>query len=318
MTALARSEPAPLTLLQRVRGSYLGLAIGDALGATVEFMTPREIQHQFRHQQGRHRDIIGGGWLRLPQGMVTDDTTMALALGDALIARHAVEPRAIADAFDQWMRAKPVDIGHTVRAGISRYRRSGSTQSPEDAMSGGNGACMRCLPIAIATLGADEATVRHASRLQAHITHHNALSDAGTETVLLMLQACYRGSNLLQQLHQHAHPLAEQHREFNFRRRRCDNPSGFIGDTLRVVFEGLFDSAGFEECLIEVVNRGGDADTTGAIAGMLAGAYYGEQAIPARWLKALDPAIRRAVILQSESLLAMAPLALGDPTPLEA
>jgi len=306
------SQPS---LLQRVRGSYLGLAVGDALGATVEFMTPAEIRHQFRHQRGRHREIVGGGWLRLPPGQVTDDTGMALALGDALIARHAIDPHAIADAFDRWMRAKPVDIGHTVRAGIARYRRTGEIEAPADPMSGGNGACMRCLPIAIATLGADESTVRRASRLQAHITHHSELSDAGTETVLLMLQAFFRGSSLLQQLHRRAHPLAEQHREFNFRRRRCDNPSGFIGDTLRVVFEGLFDRAGFEECLLEVVNRGGDADTTGAIAGMLAGAYYGEAAIPPRWLKALDPAVHRAVVLQSESLLAMAPLAGVTPVP---
>ncbi|WP_210394813.1 ADP-ribosyl-[dinitrogen reductase] hydrolase [Motiliproteus sediminis] len=309
MSALVLNNPPPerdATLLERVRGSYLGLAIGDALGATVEFMTPTEIAHQY----GVHRDIIGAGWLKLKPGQVTDDTTMALALGRAIIDRHAIEASAIAHSFDAWMRAKPVDIGHTVRAGIRQFRLQGTTVMPDDEMSAGNGACMRCLPIALATFGCSEAEVRAASRCQAHITHNNPLSDAGTETVILMLQALLGGHPLGQQLHRFAQPLATSHHVFNFRRRACRNPSGFIGDTLRVVFEGLFDTGSFEDCLVEVVNRGGDADTTGAIAGMLAGACYGERAIPARWLKALDGEIRREVVQQAESLVAMAPVAL--------
>ena len=71
--------------LDRALGAYLGLALGDALGATVEFMTPREIAHQFAHQGGVHRHIVGGGWLKLAPGQVTDDTTMSLALGEALL-----------------------------------------------------------------------------------------------------------------------------------------------------------------------------------------------------------------------------------------
>ncbi len=303
MTALARNRPAAVSpdLLARVEGSYLGLAIGDALGATVEFMTPGEIQHQY----GEHREILGGGWLRLKRGQVTDDTTIALALGEAILDVGRIDAQRIALAFDQWMRSKPVDIGHTVRAGISHFRRTGDPRMAEDEMSAGNGACMRCLPIAIATLGADEGVVRAASRTQAHVTHNNPLSDAGTETVILMLQALFRGEPLLQQLHERAHPLAEQHKAFAFRRRPCRNPSGFIGDTLRAVFEGLFDTDSFERCLVEVVNRGGDADTTGAIAGMLAGACYGREAIPARWLRRLDPAIQHRCLTQARALLAL-------------
>jgi ADP-ribosylglycohydrolase len=69
-------------LLARAEAAYLGLALGDALGATVEFMTPREIVHHF----GVHREIVGGGWLKLKPGQVTDDTTMSLALGEAILA----------------------------------------------------------------------------------------------------------------------------------------------------------------------------------------------------------------------------------------
>ncbi|WP_426415230.1 ADP-ribosyl-[dinitrogen reductase] hydrolase [Aestuariirhabdus sp. LZHN29] len=300
----ATAKPSAPSVAERVRGSYLGLAVGDALGATVEFMTPREIAHDY----GVHRNIVGGGWLRLKPGQVTDDTTMALALGSALLADRSIDPLPIAEAFSQWMRAKPVDIGHTVRAGIAHYRRTGHTAMPEEEMSAGNGACMRCLPIAIATFGLDETRVRAASRAQAHITHNNALADAGTEAVILMLHGLWRGETLHQQLAQHVQPLAEKHPAYGFRRRPCLNPTGFMGHSLRVVFEALFDSDNIEQCLIEVVNRGGDADTTGAIAGMLAGAAYGENDIPSRWLDALDPDISQQCISQANRLLGLAPL----------
>ncbi len=91
-------------IVDRARAAYLGLAIGDALGATVEFLTPREIRARY----GVHRDIVGGGWLNLPAGQVTDDTTMALALGEAILgADGEVRGEDCARAFDAWMRARP-------------------------------------------------------------------------------------------------------------------------------------------------------------------------------------------------------------------
>src|SRR5664279_3482379 len=97
--------------IDRALGAYLGLAIGDALGATVEFMRPREIALQY----GVHREIIGGGWLKLARGQVTDDTTMSLALGTALLQAgeqalraHAngddAVVRMIGESFSQWLR----------------------------------------------------------------------------------------------------------------------------------------------------------------------------------------------------------------------
>ena len=77
-------------------------------------------------------------------------------------------------------------------------------------------------------------------------------------------------------------------------------------DTVQTVFDGFFETSDFEECLVRVVNRGGDADTTGALAGQLAGALYGAAAIPRRWLKQLDPAVRAAIENQTPALLALA------------
>jgi ADP-ribosyl-[dinitrogen reductase] hydrolase len=276
------------------------LAIGDALGATVEFMTPREIAAQYKV----HDTIRGGGWLRLKPGQVTDDTTMALALGQSILEHGRVTAEGAARAFDDWMRAKPVDIGSTVRRGILNYRKTGQTETPENEHDAGNGAAMRVLPVALATLKLIEDAVRLACRLQAHVTHHCALSDAATETVALMVRDALLGADKLRLLHERAHPLARQHAEFTFRAvRQQGNPSGYVPDTMRAVFQAFFDTDSFEECLIDVVNRGGDADTTGAIAGMLAGAVYGRRAIPARWLEALDPVIRTTCETQAAALI---------------
>ncbi|MFB0936712.1 MAG: ADP-ribosylglycohydrolase family protein, partial [Propionivibrio sp.] len=111
---------ANASFVARAEAAYLGLAVGDALGATVEFMTPREIARQY----GVHREIRGGGWLNLKPGQVTDDTTMALALGRAIIADGGeVKAMSCASAFDAWMRGKPVDIGNTVRRNLISFRR---------------------------------------------------------------------------------------------------------------------------------------------------------------------------------------------------
>ena len=98
----------------------------------------------------------------------------------------------------------------------------------------------------------------------------------------------------------HAHPA------FDCRGKRRENPSGYIVETMQAVFQAFFASDSFEGCLLDVVNRGGDADTTGAIAGMLAGARYGLEAIPRRWLKALDSRVRDACEAQALALLSVA------------
>lgn len=301
---LTRAVDAGDAVRRRALGSYLGLAVGDALGATLEFMTPREIQTDYRV----HREITGGGWLKLRKGQVTDDTEMALALGRGILSAGTVEAQAIAEAFSAWMRTKPVDIGNTVRRGIAHYRQSGETQMAENDYDAGNGACMRCLPIALALLGAEVEAVDRANRIQAHVTHHNELSDAGALCVIRMVQTALLGGERAS-LKQLAEDLVEQERRFNFERRRAENPSAYIVDTLKVVFQALFATDTFESALIDAVNRGGDADTTGAIIGMIAGAFYGLEAIPARWSRHLERAIKQEIIHQAQALLALSPFA---------
>ncbi|MEZ5628836.1 MAG: ADP-ribosylglycohydrolase family protein, partial [Rhodocyclaceae bacterium] len=179
------AQGADDTLRRRAIAAYLGLAIGDALGATVEFMTPNEIRHKF----GEHREMVGGGWLKLKPGQVTDDTSMSLALGEAILANGRVDALATARAFDAWMRAKPVDIGNTVRRNLISWRRSGEPEAPPSEHDAGNGAAMRVLPLALATYGHPPEDIVAASRAQAHVTHNNELSDAACETLVAMLHA---------------------------------------------------------------------------------------------------------------------------------
>lgn len=289
------------TLDERAVGAYLGLAVGDALGATTEFMTPREIKAQF----GVHDRIRGGGWLHLRPGQVTDDTEMSLALGRSIIACDGVDANSAAQAFSDWMRSKPVDIGNTVRRGLVHFRTTGKPGVEPNEYDAGNGACMRSLPVALAYWRASAQALQTASRTQAHITHNNPVADAGTETLLAMLVAALRGE-FKDELRRLADGLVARFAEFRFDHKPIANPSGWIVETLQVVFQAFFAHDNPGSILIDVVNRGGDSDTTGAIAGMLAGAYYGLDAIPAEWLKTLDREISQACREQAEQLLQLA------------
>ena len=300
---LARLESTiPAELLQRVTGAYLGLAIGDALGATVEFMLPSEIKHAY----GRHDSIRGGGWLKLKRGQVTDDTTMALALGEAILQQGSVDALAIAKSFHEWMKQKPIDIGNTVRRGIVHFRYSGIPVVPASEQDAGNGACMRCLPIALFTYGQSVERMKAASKRQAHVTHNNVWSDAACECVVEMIQNACDGQDKTDMLKGPVASLIKRFPQFAFRAKHSENPSPFIVETLHAVMQAFFDTEDFESCLIDVVNRGGDADTTGAIAGMIAGSYYGFAAIPKRWLQALDKDIYARCESQAVALIELA------------
>ena len=291
------------TIYDKAKAAYLGLAIGDALGATVEFMTPNEIKEKYIV----HRNITGGGWLKLKSGKVTDDTEMSLALGVALISCNEVNARSIAEAFSEWMRTKPVDIGNTVRRGIMYYRNHDETSVPKSEFNAGNGACMRSLPIALATFGSEWETMVRASRIQSHVTHHSDLSDQGTEHVIELVQMALSGYSI-NELENYSRAFGSENPKYCITKSRMTNPGGYIVETLQAVLQAFYSTENFESCLIDVVNRGGDADTTGAIAGMLAGAYYGTDSIPKRWLKSLDKDIASLCTEQAEQLISIAPI----------
>ena len=288
-------------VLNRALGAYLGFACGDALGATVEFMTPKQIQK--RH--GVHRDIIGGGWLGLEAGQVTDDTQMSLALGQAIIDHQGWNLQAVADNFVAWLESNPPDIGNTCRRGITRYRDSGELSGLPRDDDAGNGACMRNLPVVLTTLNHPD-YFRDWSLQQSHITHNNPLSNAATLTLGRIVNHLINRQDM-DACKQEAELLIGQYSEFAY----CPYPgkaSGYIVDTVQTVLHYFFNTDSFESCLIATINQGGDADTTGALAGMLAGAKYGVEQIPERWLKQLDQRIVTAIQQQTAELVRLAGL----------
>jgi ADP-ribosyl-[dinitrogen reductase] hydrolase len=271
-------------------------------------MTPREISRAYH---GPHRDIIGGGWLRLKPGQVTDDTTMSLALGEALLqgAQRGTpfDVQLMAEAYAGWWRGKPVDCGNTCRRGILRFITDGSLAGPFNDGDAGNGALMRNLPVALATLEQPQ-RLRSASLGQAHITHHHPLSDAATlafGALLHTLLGVAEPRQALPACRAIADRLVAEHPEFRFDP-YPGRASGYVVDTVQTVLHHFFNEPDFESAVIAAVNEGDDADTTGALTGMLAGAMCGAQALPKRWLAKLDRGVRLAITDQTSALLALA------------
>ena len=276
----------------------MGLACGDALGATLEFLSPQQIRQRY----GVHREICGGGWLNLQAGQVTDDTQMCLAIGQAIIARQGWDIKAIADHFLAWMQTDPPDIGNTVRRGINRYRDTGELFSLPLPDAAGNGACMRNLPVAIFSLFQPDRLAEY-SLQQSHITHNHPLSDAAVLSFGRITQALILGRDMMV-VNAEISALISAHPQFEFKP-YPGKASAYIVETVQTVLHCFLNTSSFEDCLIATVNQGGDADTTGALAGMLAGAHYGLAAIPERWLQALDQQVVREITAQTRELLVL-------------
>jgi ADP-ribosyl-[dinitrogen reductase] hydrolase len=298
---MSSSFPLLEDLIRRAQAAFLGLAIGDALGATTEFLTPSEIR--FRHKI--HRRMIGGGWLNLKPGKVTDDTEMSLCIARAIDEAGGWNLRGIAEHFAGWLRSKPIDVGATCRRGISDFIVKGQLEKPYSDWDAGNGAAMRMLPVALFTLG-DEDLLERYTLEQAHLTHNHHLSDAGCLAVGKLMHQALLGVKL-PQLHTIVRDLGSQQPKFRCNHYRGE-ASAYVVETLQTVFHYFFSTGNFEECLIGVVNQGGDADTTGAIAGMIAGAFYAGEPMPRQWLKKLDPTIKVEGMILAERLVRLSPL----------
>ena len=291
-------------IVGRAKGAFVGLAIGDALGATTEFMTPQEIKLQY----GVHKQIIGKGWLYLKAGQVTDDTQMSICIGRAIRDSQGWNLTAVADEFANWVKGRPIDVGSTCARGIRNYILYQTLEAPPSRWSAGNGALMRMLPVALYTLGNEESLDQYVVE-QAHLTHNNPLSDTACIFFGRLLHEAMMGGQLGPLLMQ-TKGFVNEHPDF------CYDPypgksSAFVVDTVQTVFNFIFSTDNFEDCLIGTVNQGGDADTTGALAGMLAGALYGVEGIPKRWLKRLDSRVYSEVDALAEYLVDHSPALLS-------
>ncbi|WP_373280626.1 ADP-ribosylglycohydrolase family protein [Methylomonas koyamae] len=198
------------------------------------------------------------------------------------------------------MESGPVDVGNTCRRGILRFRDRGELSGDPRDDEAGNGACMRNLPVVLATLRRPE-LFELWSLQQSRITHHHPLSDAGTLALGRIAGLLIDGQDAAA-CREVADGLVGRFAEFAYDP-YPGRASGYIVDTVQTVLHHFFNSDSVESCLVATVNQGGDADTTGALAGMLAGAKYGVDDIPQRWLHRLDSAVAAQIRSQTDALL---------------
>ena len=278
------------TLRDRYRGCMLGLAVGDALGAPLEFLERDEIAERY----GTVREMIGGGWLQTEPGEWTDDTQMALAIARSVVRSEAVEPADVATLFVEWFNSRPKDVGNTTtRAlqhlvdGVSWNEAGARTLKELGGSAPSNGSLMRTAPIALANRGDNEALIRHSIDIS-RITHADPLAcwscvalDLGISALLTESGDAIRAAAAVPQEDVMRAVMRSSVHRGEVR------SGGYVLDTLQSAFWAFRHQDGFEEVVVAAVNLGGDADTIGAVAGALAGARYGASAIPERWLGVL-------------------------------
>lgn len=250
----------------KVAGAIYGFAIGDAMGATTEFMTAEQIQKKY----GQVTDIIGGGWLDLNPGEITDDTQMTMCVMNAIMKR----PRTLdmfvkycEDNFIHWINSNPKDIGAQCSRAIHDLMFGIRNKIDDKAL--GNGSLMRAMPLAVLNLPFH-------NMIQGRITHNNHECSS----------IIFKYSGLIQDY------MNDKYKDlYSDNIKGLLEPSGYIVNTFNnSVYWSLSNS--FEEAIIGAVNHGGDADTIAAITGSLAGAKFGYNAIPERWINQLNPDVK--------------------------
>lgn len=264
-------------LKDKILGSLVGFAIGDAMGATTEFMTKEQIKQQY----GQVDDIIGGGWLNLPRGQVTDDTQMMLCVAKGIcLAPPLHSPMSfIAAEFIRWLDSNPPDVGNCCRRAITQNRgypvgswsvRNAHYQKTHGTEDLGNGGLMRCLVPCL--LNSPVVAV-----LQSQLTHANETCDTAIRTYYVAVKAALKNTT----------PYTRSH---------LMDPTGHVENTLNNAL--YWGGKSFREGILGAVNDGGDADTIAALTGGLLGARFGYTEIcknAANWVDHLDPAVLEAL-----------------------
>jgi len=247
----------------KIAGAVYGFAIGDAMGATTEFMTEKQIKSIF----GKVTDILGGGWLSLKAGEVTDDTQMTMCVMNALM-RYPDNPqkfeKSCANSFVEWFKQGPKDVGGQCAKGI--YRIILDMRIEVDNQALGNGSLMRAMPCALLNK-------ESLNELQGKLTHNNQICSHVIQDYSRLIQN-YINDNL-----------------YTGNIKGLLEPSGYIRNTFNnSVYWSCQET--FEDAILGAVNHGGDADTIAAITGSLAGAKFGYKNIPERWINQLNPEIK--------------------------
>jgi ADP-ribosylglycohydrolase len=296
--------------IDRYRGALIGLAACDALGTTVEFHPPGSFQPL--------TDIVGGGPFGLKPGQWTDDTSMALCLAESLIKKQGFDPVDQLERYVRWYReghlsstGRCFDIGGTTSGALHRFEQThdpycGST-NPRAA---GNGSIMRLAPVplffasrpeeAIERSG-DSSRTTHGAQVCIDACRYlgglivGAVNSAGKDELLSETYCPVAG-------HWEQHPLVPEIENIargSFKRKEPPEikGTGYVVQSLEAALWAFHKGKDFREGALLAVNLGDDADTTGAVYGQIAGAFYGYEGMPERW---------RSTVAQADMLNGMA------------
>ena len=282
-----------MDMLKRFSGCLLGLAVGDAVGTTVEF-----------RERGKFppvTDMVGRGPFDLKPGEWTDDTSMALCLAESLIAMNGFDARDQMERYWKWYQDGYLsstgvcfDIGNTVRKALHKYKETGNPMSGvTDVHAAGNGSIMRLAPIPMFYFPDHEAILKY-SEESSRTTHgakecldackllgdilFRALSGMDKREVLLESKLDLFDSSTIREISRGDYLNKSEDKI---------QGTGYVVESLEAALWSFWTTDSFEQAILKATNLGDDADTTAAICGQVAGAYYGVDGIPKHWLNRL-------------------------------
>jgi ADP-ribosyl-[dinitrogen reductase] hydrolase len=267
-------------------GCLLGLAVGDAVGTTVEF--------QQRGTFPKVTDMVGGGPFNLPAGKWTDDTSMALCLGESLLHRFNTEDQL--KNYVKWWESgylsstdRCFDIGNTTKAALSHYLATGSPHSGQkDVWSSGNGALMRMAPLPIKYR--NDGMYYNYVRESTKTTHATTQCIEASDLFAHILKDALNGVNIKNHFNygdKYSHDEINNISTGSYMRKTYEEIKGYgyAVDTLECALWCFQNTYNFKDAILACVNVGDDADTTAAVCGQIAGAHYGVEGIPSEWLE---------------------------------
>lgn len=305
-----------MTTLDRYRGCLLGLAAGDALGTTLEFEVPGSFAPL--------TDMVGGGPFNLKPGEWTDDTSMALCLAESLVTQKDFDPIHQLETYVRWWRdghlsvkGRCFDIGNATRGALYRFTQKREPYCGDTGPStAGNGSLMRLAPAPLAFAAKPETAIDMAGQ-SSRTTHGAAECVDACRYFAGLLLAAVSGMpkrELLSNDYEPAakcfqsNPLTEKvaaiaRGSFAVKEPPQIRGSGYVIHTLEAALWAFHRTDNFRDGALAVVNLGEDADTTGAVYGQIAGAYYGASGVPSEWVEKL--AMRELIEQRAAELHAM-------------
>lgn len=271
----------------RLYGAFLGLAVGDAVGTTVEF---RE-----RDTFPPVTDMVGGGPFNLPVGYWTDDTSMALCLADSIIAQGGLDEQDVLTRFVDWYTngynsstGRCFDIGTTTVTSLRYFRDKGTLVNNTQPRAAGNGSIMRLAPVVIAQYNDPDQAYSDAV-IQSRTTHASEECIESCVMLTNVLLNAFNAKTKDEVFNIYVRPIDSVKNIMNRLEVTRDEvrSTGYVIDTLHAALWAFKNTDNFKDAILLATNLGHDADTVAAVTGQIAGAYYGMKGIPIDWLDKL-------------------------------